>query len=46
MTSILAQVVQKVGGAEPETGGRGATTIPGGTSPTIPHRQGRLLPEQ
>ena len=35
VTSIAAQVVQEVGGAEREIGGRGATTIPGDTSPTM-----------
>ena len=35
VTSLAAQVVQEVGGAEPEIGGRGATTIPGDTSPTM-----------
>ena len=35
MISIAAQVVQEVGGAEPEIGGRGATPIPGDTSPTV-----------
>ena len=35
VSSIAAQVVQEVGGAEPEIGGRGATTIPGDTSPTM-----------
>ena len=34
-SSIAAQVVQEVGGAEPEIGGRDATTIPGDTSPTV-----------
>lgn len=33
--SIAARVVQEVGGAEPEIGGRGATTIPDDTSPTM-----------
>ena len=35
--NIAAQVVQEVGGggAEPEIGGPGATTIPGDTSPTM-----------
>ena len=35
VSSIAAQVVQEVGGAEPEIGGRGATTIPSDTSPTV-----------
>ena len=32
--SIPAQMVQEIAGAEPGIGGRGATTIPGDTSPT------------
>jgi uncharacterized alkaline shock family protein YloU len=35
VSSIAAQVVREVAGAEPEIGGRGATTIPGDTSPTV-----------
>jgi hypothetical protein len=33
--SLPAQMVQEIVGAEPEIGGRGATTIPGDTSPTM-----------
>jgi hypothetical protein len=33
--SISAEMVQEIAGAEPEIGGRGATTLPGDTSPTM-----------
>ena len=33
--SIPAQMVQEIAVAEPEIGERGATTLPGDTSPTI-----------